>query len=77
MTTLPTVNVVEYTAGTILSLVAFSPDSKGNKDAEEYFMTVAKENGMSEDDMFDCLADGLYEQGDYQIFIVHSTIPNL
>ena len=35
-------------------------------------MKVAKDNGMDDIDIDACLEDGLFGEGDYQIFLVHS-----
>jgi hypothetical protein len=69
---LQTVMVIEYTGGGIHSVRSFSEDKEGNKQAEELFVKVAKDNGMDDIDIDACLADGLFEEGDYQIFLVHS-----
>ena len=67
-----TVNVIEYTGGAIISLRSFSEDKEGIKEAEALFEKVAKDNGMDDSDLDACLADGLFEEGDYQIFLTHS-----
>ena len=67
-----TVNVIEYTGGAVLSLRAFSEDKEGNKEAQALFEKVAKDNGMDDNDLDSCLEEGLFEEGDYQVFIVHS-----
>jgi hypothetical protein len=67
-----TVNVIEYTGGAVLSLRSFSEDKEGNKEAQALFEKVAKDNGMDDNDLDNCLEEGLFEEGDYQIFIIHS-----
>ena len=67
-----TVNVIEYSGGAITSLRSFSEDKDGNKEAEALFEKVAKDNGMDDSDLDACIADGLFEEGDYQVFLVHS-----
>lgn len=69
---LQTVMVIEYTGGEILSVRSFSEDKEGNKEAEALFAKIAKDNGMDDTDLDACLEDGLFEEGDYQIFLVHS-----
>jgi hypothetical protein len=69
---LQTVMVIEYTGGEIQSVRSFSEDKEGNKEAEALFVKVAKDNGMDDTDIDACLEDGLFEEGDYQIFLVHS-----
>jgi hypothetical protein len=66
------VNVIEYTGGAIISLRSFSEDKEGKKEAEAFFEKVAKDNGMDDTDLDSCLEEGLYEDGDYQVFLVHS-----
>ncbi len=69
---LQSVNVIEYSSGAITSLRSFTEDKEGNKAAEALFQKLAKDNGMDDSDLDACLEDGLFEEGDYQIFIVHS-----
>ena len=70
--TVETVNVVEYADGATRAVYAFPDTEEGNKNAEEIFTLIAKENGMSDGDTADCIEDGIYEQGDYQVFLIHS-----
>ena len=69
---LATVNVIEYSNGTVDVVTAFTDDAEGNKEAEAMFTRVAIENGMDDEDEDICLDEGLYEEGDYQVFITHS-----
>ena len=69
---LQTVMVIEYTGGAIFSVRSFSEDKEGNKEAEALFVKLAKDNGMDDTDIDACLEDGLFEEGDYQIFLIHS-----
>jgi hypothetical protein len=73
MKPLNTINVVEYSSDSVQQVVSFPDTTEGNIAAETMFKSIATENGMDENDSDDCLADGLYEQGMYQVFIVHST----
>lgn len=66
------VNVIEYAGGEILSIRSFSGDKEGSKEAEALFVKVAKENGMDDTDRDTCVEEGLFEEGDYQIFFVQS-----
>jgi|WetSurMetagenome_2_1015567.scaffolds.fasta_scaffold316446_2 hypothetical protein len=68
-----TINVVEYADDTVQQVVAYPDTPEGNGEAEAMFKACAMENGMAEVDTVDCLNDGLFEQGDYQVFIVHSS----
>jgi hypothetical protein len=67
-----TVNVIEYFNGTVNNLSAFADTREGNDEAEALFTSIAKENGMSDADTDVCLEEGMYEQGDYQVFLTHS-----
>jgi hypothetical protein len=69
---LQTVMVIEYTGSEIHSVRSFSEDKEGNKEAEALFVKLAKDNGMDDPDIDVCLEEGLFEEGDYQIFLVHS-----
>lgn len=69
---LATVNVIEYFNGTVNTVTAFTDDPAGNAEAELLFEKCAKENGMEKADTDACLEDGLFEQGDYQVFLTHS-----
>ncbi len=69
---LQSVNVIEYTGGTITSLRSFSEDKEGSKEAKALFVKLAKDNGMDDTDMDTCIEEGLFEEGDYQVFLIHS-----
>ena len=68
-----TVNVVEYAADSVQQVIAYPNTPEGIGEAEAMFKSCAMENGMSESDTIDCINDGLFEQGDYQVFIISST----
>jgi hypothetical protein len=67
-----TVNVIEYYSGTVQAVYSFSDDKDGNSDAEKLFVRIAMENSMDARDTGAALEEGLYEDGDYQVFITHS-----
>lgn len=69
---LATVNVIEYNNGTVNFVISFTDNKEGNVEAEALFKKIAKENGMEDSDVEICLEDGLYENGDYQIFLTRS-----
>ncbi len=69
---IPTVNVIEITGDDFQSIVSFSEDDEGNREAEELFKKKAKENGASQYDMDAHLDDGCYLNGTYQLLITHS-----
>ena len=68
-----TINVVEYSAATVQQVIAYNNTPEGIGAAEAMFKACAMENGMDERDTIDCINDGLFEQGDYQVFIVSSS----
>lgn len=70
-----TVNVVEDADGSI-SVHSFHDNNEGNKEAEETFFRVAKENGYvgsatNADEFYDDEGD-CWEAGTYKVYIVHS-----
>ena len=67
-----TINVVEYQKGNITKLLAFPGNEIGKENATIVFRQIATANGADENDLDDCLADDLYEQGDYQLFLIKS-----
>jgi hypothetical protein len=71
---LQTVNVIEYRADAILSIQSFTDNEEGNKEAEEVFESIMRErNGVVDEDVEVSLEDGWYEEGDYQLFLTHSS----
>jgi hypothetical protein len=68
------ISVIEYTGGEVSSIRSFSDDEEGRKEAEELFVKTAKSNGMDDADRDICLEDGLFEEGDYQVFLMLAKI---
>jgi hypothetical protein len=68
-----TVNIIEYSDCSVLGVHSFSDDADGNKEAEQCFTTILKEQDVSDEDIEVALEEGYHEQGDYQLFITHST----
>ena len=66
------VNVIEYVEDDITGVTSFSSDQAGNKEAEEHFAACAKENGALDEDIESFIEDGYFEQGNYQLFLIHS-----
>ena len=67
---LQTINVVEYRSDTVLSVQSFSD----KKEAEDMFTSMMREkDNVSDEDVKISLAEGLWEEGDYQIFLVYSS----
>ena len=75
MSKIQTVNIIEYAGDDLIGIHSFSETPEGNQDAEAWFKDVVKENGssVSDDEMEAFLEDGYYEQGDYQLFLTHSS----
>lgn len=70
---LNTVNVFETIGNLPQNLHAFKDDKKGNKEAEALFTKLAKENSAAEADMSSYIEDGIYDDGDYAVYLIHST----
>jgi hypothetical protein len=73
-----TVNVLEMTGETnILSLNSWEDTPEGNKEAEAHFLECMNENATTPEEVApaseDCIEEGLYECGDYRLFLIHST----
>ena len=70
-----TVNVIEYVDDSILGLTSFNDDQEGNQEAKELFKTLNKEHDseVTENELGLACQEGYYEQGNYQLFLVHSS----
>ena len=69
---IPAVVVIEITAGIVQQAVVFPETSKGNKDAEELFTKLCKENGDAYVEV--SLDDGIFcDESGYECIIIHST----
>ena len=70
-----TVNIVEYATDSIIGLRSFSDDPEGNKEAEETFRSVIKEHDseVTDEELDAFVEEGYHEQGDYQLFLTHSS----
>jgi len=68
-----TVNVVEMTDDYTMSINSFEDNEDGNKEANSMFTKCALENGCSNEDVDSFIEDGYFEQGTYQLFIIHSS----
>ena len=67
--------VLEYQFGIILTAKGFMNSKRGICLAEEYFVETARQAGMDMDEntVQMCLEDGLYEQGDYQLWLIYTS----
>ena len=74
-TAIQTINIIEYANNTVTGIRSFADNKNGNKEAENLYCSIIKEHDPDtiepELDLF--LENGYYEQGDYQIFLTHST----
>jgi hypothetical protein len=71
---LNTVNVIVLKHDNLDSIMSFSDDLEGNKEAEALFLKLVKLNdeGLDEETLDDILNDGIYESYDGQYIISHS-----
>ena len=71
---LNTVNVIEYRNDEIETLHSFSDDEEGNKEAEDLFSDIMRErDGMTDEDIKVAMADGFYEEGTFQLFLISNS----
>jgi len=72
---LDTVNIIEYAEDDLLSINSFDETSDGNIEAQECFTAILKEQGdnLTDADIESYIEDGYWEQGNYQVFISHSS----
>ena len=77
-----TVNVIEYRGESVENVHSFSDavehpriKAEGNAEAEALFKACIKENGenVTDEEIEACLEDGYFEQGNYQVFLTHSS----
>lgn len=73
-----TINVLELAGETnVLSLRSWEDNPDGNTQAEAHFLQRMAENPDDPQEGTPtaqaCLEDGLYECGDYKLFLIHST----
>jgi hypothetical protein len=69
---LETVNVVEQTSEYNMSIRSFPETPEGNKQAEELFRNCLEDNEVPAEDIDSYIEDGLWENGEYKIFLCHS-----
>jgi hypothetical protein len=73
MKTIKTVNVVEMSEGSILGMVSYPENKEGNAAAEERFKALIGENATADEaEVNDAIDEGHYEQGTWEVFLVHS-----
>ena len=74
---LDTVNVIEMKGeGVVISMASFEENKEGNALAETRFKDLITENHkVSKADMEVYLENGLFEEGEWKVILVHSTEP--
>lgn len=70
-----TINVIEYAEDVILGVHSFSNDDEGRKEAGECFESIIRENGdeITKEEIEDFIEEGMYEQGEFQVFLINSS----
>lgn len=69
-----TVNVIEYRDDAVEAVHSFQDNEEGSKEAEDMFTSIMRErDGMTDEDVEMALEDGFYEEGDFQLFLTHSS----
>lgn len=69
-----TVNVIELMGESNITIRSWNDNPEGNAEAEKIFRACLKENAsVSDEDVEACIEDGHYEEGTYQLFLVHSS----
>ena len=71
-----TVNVIEYASDAVIGVRSFQDDEEGGKEAEALFQECVRENcidNVLEAEMLTYIEEGYFEQGDYQVFVTHSS----
>ncbi len=77
MAKIDVITIIEYASETIQGTKLFPVFDKAKKSdvvyaAENDFISKEKQNGMEDNEVTDSLDDGLYENGDYQVFLYWS-----
>jgi hypothetical protein len=69
-----TVNVIEYITNSVHTITSFKENKVGNREAEMLFHKLVKENypETMEEEIEDCLDNGYFMQGGYEVYITHS-----
>jgi len=75
---LNTINVIEYVKDAVVGIHSFSNDEAGVEEAEVCFYDVVKENGdnLLDEEIYGFVDEMYFEQGDYQVFLTRSTLPD-
>ncbi len=73
MNTLSTVNVLEMVKEVPQQVKSFPDTPEGNKEAEEFFTKVAKENRCPDEEVAVCIEDGWFNRNDYFLYLLHSS----
>ena len=70
-----TINVIEYANDEILQVKAYEDSPEGNEEAQTCFKTIIKEHTseVTDEELEGFIEEGYHEQGDYQLFLTHSS----
>jgi len=66
-----TVNVLEIINCVPYRIVSFKDDKNSNEEAKLIFIKFAKKNGANDKDMKTYLENGIYENKDYVLCLIH------
>ena len=70
---LNTVNVLEIIDNVPNCITSFEDNPAGNKEAEDLFIKIAKENGAKKRDMKRYFEDGYFgDTSEYVVYLIHS-----
>lgn len=72
MEKIATVNVIKKTGQYNLNIVSFKDNEKGNEEAELHFKAILKDLCLNIFNIDYFVKEGLYYNGDYAVYIVHS-----
>lgn len=70
---LNTVNVIEMSDSCVLQMASFEENDEGNFRAEKLFKELAKRNFANPEELDSYVEDGIYEDSNYKVLLVHST----
>lgn len=69
-----TVNVIEMVDDMPVGLASYPDNKEGNGEAEKRFKAIAKENGIQDGDIDDCVEEGVAEARNWKVLLFHSTV---
>jgi len=71
---LQTINVIEYSNGSVQGVCSWTDHKRGNREAEETFKACVKFklSNISIADIESCVKNGYFSIGDYEVYLTHS-----